>query len=176
MKIHSDVLTYQDFHAAILALPGVTATEVQEAGSRSRARSFHVMLSGTSPFRTMNKEHQAATWDEWGFFLAHLYSVDGYAYCGKHSYQSAAHFHWVTGDRFKTLTPLAQHRRHVWEPRELVEQGFASTHGYAESRCDCGAVQRWFIGDGRWDTARDVLVPAGSGLDQFGRPILRAVV
>lgn len=72
-------------------------------------------------------------------------------HCGKNSYQSAEHFHWMTDDRFRYLTPNAQHRRHIWEPLELVEPGFAKSHGYAESRCrDCEAVQRWPLYGNTW--------------------------
>jgi hypothetical protein len=72
MKIHTDNLGRADIlNAADDA--GVIVTALYARGSRSRDHAFDVYLSGTSPHRTQRGEGPAATWDEWGKFLAILF-------------------------------------------------------------------------------------------------------
>ena len=158
MKIHTDILSYEAIRSATVTAGAVYTVNLERVGSKSRDHAFKLALTGTSGRPANFREHEAATWDEWGMVLAYLYSIDPAMHCGKHSYQSAAHFHWVTGDRFKTLTPPLQHKLHRWEPRELSEPGFVARHGYSEGECKCGSVQRWVIGQSFWDTDLDKLV------------------
>jgi hypothetical protein len=66
-----------------------------------------------------------------------LFDVDPLAHCGKNGYQSAEHYHWTTGNRFRALWPQWQHKRHKWIP-----QGSVATGAYYVYACDCGATQR----------------------------------
>jgi hypothetical protein len=140
MKIHSNILQRRDFHKAAFEA-GVTVIELEVQGSRSRSHAFHFSLTGSSPFnRGFGAEGKAATWDEWGIFLAELFVIDPNAHCGKNSYQSEDHFNWVTGNRFKSLVPNDQHTRHRWG---LGQPSASGT--YSVAQCECGAIHRWFI-------------------------------
>ena len=120
MKIHSDVFALSDIHDATRAagMRGVHAQVIQR-GSRTRARSFDVKLSGTST-RLQNPgtgprddiEH-AATWDEWGMFINALFVLDAHAVIGQ--YPNQAIFDEVTGGRFESLTAPFQHPNHRFE-------------------------------------------------------------
>lgn len=129
MKLHSDILTMTDIAVATRAhgMTGVYA-DTEFAGSRSREFAFVVHLTGTSSRRpnggTRGADHSddyAATWDEWGMFLAALYRVDPQMLAGgsagRPTYASAEAFHAATGDRFETLTAPYQHGAggHQWE-------------------------------------------------------------
>lgn len=149
MRIHSDVLATPEFRQAAY-LAGVDLIEFDESGSRSRARAFKFSLSGSSPYQrgfgaSKNGEH-AATWDEWGIFLAVLFGFDPNAHCGKNSYLSAEHFHWVTGNRFETLSVDDQHKSHIWGYGQP-----SATGTYSVSNCACGAIRRWILRPYTWD-------------------------
>lgn len=137
MRIHTDKLSALDIYAAANFSAAVRVAEVTEHGSRTRERAFRFYLLGSSSFRPNQRDYDpddyAATWDEWGIVIGHLFSQDPAAHFGRHSYRSAEDFHYKTGHRFVPgfITPDMQHKRHKWEP------------DYARSfYCDCGAVQR----------------------------------
>jgi hypothetical protein len=146
MRIHSDILTWADMYNAARKA-GVVIEDLDRHASRSRATAFVFYLSGSSNYMSNNRDHKAATWDEWGMFLAHLFSVDPQAHSGKNSYQSAEHFHWTTGNRFENLTPAYQHKRHNWG------MGHACVTGsYSTAECnDCEAIQRWVLRPHTWE-------------------------
>lgn len=109
-------------------------------GSRSRDHAFDVILSSHNGRQAgWGLDYQAATWDEWGIFLAYIFDADPDAVCW--AYKSADDFHWQTGDRFRTLTRDQQCKRHKWGlGRPNV------THSYSVSECrKCGAVRRWSL-------------------------------
>lgn len=142
MRLHSDTITHRDFiHAAHTAR--VAVVDLSTHGSRSRDHAFKFTLSGTGAQTSQwgSSDHRCATWDEWGIFLAHLFDVDPIAHTGKNSYLSGQHYHWVTGDRFRTLTPEYQHKRHRWESRRMFDPDFRDS-GYHELWCACRAIQR----------------------------------
>jgi len=140
MRIHTDIITRGGIPGA-----GVAAglyphnLDVSEHGSRTHARAFEVHLTGTSHRRPNNRgtsDDYAATWDEWGMFLADLYRLDPGMMCGnaKHpTYCDADDFDYQTAGRFDTLTPADQHRDH----------GFRYAGVSCEQACGCGAVRRW---------------------------------
>lgn len=141
-----------------LALPGVDV-DVTARGSRSHARSLDVYLTGTSSRRPNNRgngDDYAATWDEWGMFLARLFAADPDMVAGTVAnpiYACAAHFHWATGSRFYSLTPDKQHRNHRWE-----YGGEAIAGGFTVSGCTCGpnpcgAYRRTLPYGGSWTTS-----------------------
>jgi hypothetical protein len=138
MRLHTD-----DLHPLLLrkaaTLAGVTFTKFEQRGSRSRERAFDVILSGSSSRnQNMGGQDKAATWDEWGIFLATLYTVDPAMTAGQ-NYECADHFHWVTGDRYRTLTLAEQHANHKWE-----FSGETATGAYMVHECGkCGAIRRF---------------------------------
>lgn len=143
MKIHSNHLGPTDLRNAA-ERAGVTLTRMVPRGSQSHAHSWDILLSGNGPRRSQyggDQEAPAATWDEWGMFLAELYRRDPEALCGTRSYPTyanAAHFSWITDNRFDDLKPDDQHRLHRWE-----FQGLSVTGSYALKRCRlCPAVVR----------------------------------
>lgn len=123
MRIHTDTLTYRDFFQAQETVKVQTGAPVffhgEESlpryGSRSRRQAFVVKLAsdGTLTRRRVNygtARHSdrfdrpySATWDQWGWFLAHLFTVDPNAVAGP--YNGAADFHEQTyGDYARNLT------------------------------------------------------------------------
>lgn len=120
MRIHSDILTETDIErsTSAMGMRGVYTEKLETRGSRSRARSFDVKLSGrsgrwtnsgTSGAETGNR---AATWDEWGMFIGALFAIDPLAIIGM--YPDGKTFHEVTFDRFTALTGPYQHGNHKW--------------------------------------------------------------
>lgn len=141
MHIHTDTITTTDVHRAVIDIPEVYV-DVTEHGSRSRARKLDVTLSaeprkGRRP-RNSNREatgDAAATWDEWGVFLAHLYDIDPDMTCW--AYENAEHFHWATAGRFANGGPDVRHDQHKW-----VLEGTVITGTYFTRACSCGARRR----------------------------------
>lgn len=145
MRIHSDTLTRNDL-ADAATRAGVTFYRFETRGSRSRARAHDVILEGTGRTGTrygQNTDMIAATWDEWGIFLAELFRRDPGMTIPR-VYEDAEQFRWATGGRFDELTPAEQHIRHKWE-----RDGFSAGNGYGVSECKCGAVHRWLY-RGTW--------------------------
>lgn len=140
MRIHSDNLTSSDIGAAAQAARIMVVTNDQK-GSRSRDHAFEFSFSGSgahrSQWRAMN--HRAATWDEWGIALAHLFTVDPDAIVPQ-VYESAEHFHWATGNRFSALLPADQHLRHNWLSGDAGGRSVTGT--YVVQSCKCGAITR----------------------------------
>jgi hypothetical protein len=81
MRLHSDIITARDIHAAT---PADVAADVSQHGSRSRARAFEVSLEGLGGRHTRKKNsgnrgagyEYAASWDDWGVWLARLFEID----------------------------------------------------------------------------------------------------
>lgn len=155
MRVHSDRLTVNDFYAAARRA-GITVVACNEHGSRSRERAFEIAFSGSgvSGGQWGGGGYKSATWDEWGIALGWLFNVDPAMHCGKNSYQSAEHFHWLTGRRFVNLDPSEQHYRHRWGNRTVHGDGL-----WASVQCSCGAEQRWPLSPSRdWPTLRALIV------------------
>lgn len=138
MRIHSDVLGYADIHQAAQGA-GATVLDLTRHDSRTREHAFNFYLTGSGLRKGgySTSDEPAATWDEWGIVFAQLFAVDPRAHCGKHGYQCAEHFHWMTGSRFESLLPMSQHKRHRWQSR-----GYSMTGTYVLLECACGAVHR----------------------------------
>lgn len=156
MRIHTDKLD-TDMRAFREAreLASVGIERLTLHGSQSRARAFDFLLSGNG--RTGEQygnsgnygatQYKAATWDEWGIFLNHLFDVDPDARVAK-VYEGAEHFHWVTGDRYRTLTPADQHVRHNWLSGDAG--GRSATGSYHVQSCKCGAIVRRMVHGHGW--------------------------
>ena len=114
MKIHSDVITSQNISEATRAagMRGVYEEHTTH-GSRQRARSFNVKLTGNStrrqnPGTSADRDVDfAATWDEWGMFIQALFVIDPEAIIGQYKDYDAFQLH--TADRFENLTAPYSH-------------------------------------------------------------------
>jgi hypothetical protein len=96
MRIHTSA-TMADVQMAG-AVARVTFTVLTEHRSRSRDRAFEVILSGESRRRQNGGSEYAATWDQWGVFLARLFTVDPRMHCW--AYRDAEDFARKTDGRF----------------------------------------------------------------------------
>lgn len=154
MRLHTDKVTPEDLTDAARAA-NVGLERSTRHGSRSRNHAFDVVLSGSgnSGGRYGQFYFKAATWDEWGIFLAHLYRVDPEMIAGpyKHNHEDEYEsFDFLTGDRYSDLRPADQHKRHKWRPtfntptnRNLTYCFVPNTvRSYSEFECRCGAVMR----------------------------------
>lgn len=169
MRIHTQLGRLAITRAAQYA--GVGFHRLERHGSRTHARAYDVILtgSGRNGGHFGSVDGRAATWDEWGMFLAALYRRDPETRCaGAGSYESAEHFVWSTGGRYETLAPAEQHRRHTW--RYSADEPSPST--YIVHSCTCGAVRRWLSGRVRFadvitDTARAPVRRTGAELRAY---------
>jgi hypothetical protein len=84
MKIHTDRLTASDIYSAALTAR-VDVIDLEESGSKSHERKFSFRLEGESNRRPnfgtarvdrFDRPERAATWDQWGVFLAILFYTD----------------------------------------------------------------------------------------------------
>lgn len=121
MRIHTK-LGYPTLYDAA-AKARVTMEKSDLHGSRSHDRAFEIILSGSSNRYTNPGTSgrwpniHAATWDEWGIFLGHLFLLDPAIKCW--AYDGAEDFHLKTNWRFDYseggLAWEDQHSNHQWE-------------------------------------------------------------
>lgn len=132
MRIHSDTLTAIQIHSLVPVTAYVG--KLSRHGSRKRDHAFEVNLggSGKTGGQWGQQNGKAATWDEWGMFLAALYEADPEAVTPY--YTDADDFHHVTGDRFRTLTPDEQHKQHRWEYQVNLGDHGSSYHACKGSK------------------------------------------
>ena len=117
MLIHADVLFASHFWHAIdhtgLGKDGVSVEVDNPTGSRTHRQKFKVSLYATpKPGRRRKRNMQhikqdpddvvAATYDEWGFFIAHLFNCEPGARIG--AYKDADDFHTQTHGAFRLQT------------------------------------------------------------------------
>lgn len=114
MKIHSNVLTREDIIHAARNIAHCDITDLSERGSRSHKNRWDIKLSGDSLYNQNFGDSKAATWDQWGIFLAYLFRLDPTVKTDM--YSDVNNFHWITGERFISLTYPEQHKRHKWIP------------------------------------------------------------
>jgi hypothetical protein len=131
MRIHSSTLTHTDLQNAA-RVAGVSFERLTTHGSRIRHGAYDVLLTGSGTTRGNSGTHgaayhKAATWDEWGIFLNHLFEEDPEAVV-RNIYHGRRDFHECTGGRYRTLKPSEQHLRHRW------------TWDHGTGECKCGAV------------------------------------
>jgi hypothetical protein len=137
MRLHTNLITRHDLSAAARAT-GVILRDVTEHGSRSHDHAFNFYLEGDSNHQSNGRDHKAATWDQWGMFIANLYRVDYQATFGpaKTGYRDASDFHWQTGERFKGYVLPNSHRQHKW------------VYDYQNARPLGGVTQHYCNGEG----------------------------
>jgi hypothetical protein len=100
---------------------------------------YDVALSGSGPGASKHRilAVPMATFDETGMFHARLFDRDPNA--ATDWYRTGALFHWLTVDRYRTLTPAGQHPEHKWE-----YGGISDGRTYTLHLCQCGAaLRRW---------------------------------
>jgi hypothetical protein len=114
MRIHSDTLTAEHFEAARqfasaqTDLGTVYLGECQLRASRTRRYAFEVKLEGDGSKRRRNNHSNtgfAASYDQWGWFLAYLFSIDADAKAGP--YDGVTDFDEQTGSQFTSWTIAA---------------------------------------------------------------------
>lgn len=123
MRIHTDSLDIGDIEAALSrANRGVQAVYLDGCtrfGSRSRARAYEVVLRArdgrdrygkvrtwpnSGSYGAETGEGKAATYDEWGHFLAEVFVADPEAIAGY--YKSAADFEDKTRGKYKPVESI----------------------------------------------------------------------
>jgi len=116
MDLHTDNILSGDLYAAAREA-GVTIESAGLHGSRSHDHKWSIYLSGSSNRYSNGRDHKAATWDEWGVFMAALYRVEAAARWGTKSfgYADAWDFHQKTQDRFSHGAPQDMHTQHKWQ-------------------------------------------------------------
>lgn len=122
---------------------GATIEVLTEHSTRSGSdfdHSFNVLLSGNSRRRAMHKEYPAATWDQWGVFIATLFDDDPTAKIGIYSWEGD--FHFKTMGRFDELerddVPLDHD--HKWKYAGIPYHQTCQRLINGET---CDAWQRW---------------------------------
>lgn len=143
MRIHANTLTSAEIYKAAKEAR-VEVEHLTEHGSRKRAHAFEVKLSGESRRRPNNGGAHgdvfAATWDQWGVFLACLFDLDDEvtiptAYTDRDSfnYRTNARFTKVSGGR-DSHWPTDAHGDHTFR--------FQGVSG-SQSCTKCSALHRW---------------------------------
>ena len=135
MRVHSDTLTHADLLDA--ARISRTALSVTAHGSRKRDHAFNVTLRGESKRRPNTgsygaADEYAATWDQWGVFIAHLFELDHSAEMTY--YKDAGDFHYRTASRFDGGWPDDAHGDHRFKYDGIP---------YEQKCVKCSAVIRW---------------------------------
>lgn len=108
MRIHTDTLTAQDLYQASGPLHDVIVDRCERHGSRSRDHAFEVALEGYGDRHTRNRNFsyqkgygKAATYDDWGYWLAELFRRDPRMIAGP--YNGATDFHTQTSWKYEPL-------------------------------------------------------------------------
>lgn len=99
MRIHTTAAITPRIIANEASAARATAYEIHRSGSRSHAVAYDVHLEGSNPRRAQHdRDRFAATYDQWGHFLAGLYRIDPTMKAG--SYQNVEHFNAMTNHAF----------------------------------------------------------------------------
>lgn len=145
MIIHTTASADTLYHAARVAR--VDFDRFTERGSRTHTRAFDVTLTGESArlpnggrsggYRYGADNAHAATWDQWGVFLAAIFDADPAAKMTY--YKDKADFHWQTSDRFDTDEndgwPKDAHGDHAWEAVGRIVTGRGDAYAQRCKRC-----------------------------------------
>lgn len=140
MRIHTNsAVTYSVIHEAAKAA-NATLESSDIKGSRSHDQAWEIALTGESRRRPnfgKNSDSYAATWDQWGVFLAAIFAVDSEAKCW--AYENRDDFDWKTGDRFDGNSfPADYHGDHKFD---FV--GILVTNVSLQRCRKCSATKRW---------------------------------
>lgn len=143
MRIHANNLTTSEIYKAA-RIARVEIEHLTEHGSRKRAHAFEVKLSGESRRRPNNNGAHgdvfAATWDQWGVFLAYLFDADNEitiptAYVDRENFQFKTDARFVKiGGGWDNYWPADAHGDHTFRYAGIP---------YTQSCTKCSAIQRW---------------------------------
>lgn len=99
MKVHSNrKISKFEFEAA--CPQGVFISSFETAGSRLSDYAWEIRLSGSNPsMQQGGTGFHAATWDEWGLWIAEVFKLDPLAVIGP--YKGQGEFHRITKDKFR---------------------------------------------------------------------------
>lgn len=87
---------------------------IREFTPKAFQSGYEVFLTGSSPYNAAHQSHQgyqyekAATWDEWGVFIAFLYDIDPAAQIG----------HYTGRENFRQVTRAEVERIATWHDPE----------------------------------------------------------
>lgn len=153
MRIHSNKLQYSDLWEAAQAAR--VDMDMTRHGSRSHEYAFNVKLTGESKRRPNSGKRGAgddfaATWDQWGVFIAILFDKD--PSIKMTHYENRHDFHVMTNNRFLPYNGKdAGGHDHV--PADLDLYWPADAHGDhrfewegvpRQRKCKkCSATQNW---------------------------------
>ena len=135
MRLHTNVIDYLHLLAAA-SVSEVGMDTYTEHRSTIRTRAFEIHLVGTEAHHSARRpnsgryghdgrEVYAATWDQWGVFLRHLFEIDPTMVCGSPTrpvYGSLTAFTLATDGRFRVnaggaaMFPRDEHGDHHWQP------------------------------------------------------------
>lgn len=143
MRIHANTLTTSEIYKAA-RIARVEVEHLTEHGSRKRAHAFEVKLSGESRRRPNNNGAHgdvfAATWDQWGVFLACLFDADNEITIPS-AYEDRENFQFKTDARFVKIGggwdnywPADAHGDHTFRYAGIP---------YTQSCTKCSATYRW---------------------------------
>jgi hypothetical protein len=163
MRLHSNVITPQQILDALSAeqamgriAPSVRFKVRTQHGSQSHARAYEIQLEATAQVKGDGRRAgnsgsygamdgsngYAATYDEWGWLMAHLYSIDPDAVWGsvKHpQYANRDHFDHITGLTYNPailLTFLDTPTPDGGDPYPYVAPGSSRVGRYGANRHD----------------------------------------
>lgn len=122
MKIHTNTLDMPDLVEAS-HIARVDFSRIDRKGSQTHERAFDVILTGESNKMQNGGREKAATWDQWGVFLAVLFDKD--PSMTTTYYADADAFARKTADRFGAFDdvrrfvaigwPNDSHGDHQWD-------------------------------------------------------------
>lgn len=152
MRIHLNLgyVEARDTVSAACRAASVYPERLTTHKSRTHQIAVDVILSGESPHRINSAEfghEQAATWDQWGIFLAAIYAVDPTA--KSWAYADAAAFHSQTGHRFNlerdnpvdSIThPDYRRTSHRWSVDREAPYPVWRCKGHGKDNPTCSAV------------------------------------
>jgi hypothetical protein len=181
MRINgSERLTLATIDAAGLAARTGAGSETGVAecyarNSRSSVTGWDVYLRGSMPRRGRagNADYPAASWDEWGIFLAHLFATDpGMSVPGV--YPDAYAFDTVTGGRFgagsydgpaPTYEALSPAEIRASGPLDVDAPHTRNAHRFSDyARLVTGVIQHRCSKEGCTAVRRPVPAPAGADM------------
>lgn len=132
MRIHGSHIKTGDIYAAA-ELARVTLDKTTMHNSRSRGQAFDITLSGESRRHQNGGPNKAATWDQWGVFLAYLFEHDTTLTIPR-VYEDVDQFNYRTDFRFEDGWPNDAHGDHTFRYSGTPRQQECSK---------CTAVTMW---------------------------------
>ncbi len=82
MKVWSDTLSTDDIRHATAGTGAWVAELSRIDNPRTRAHGWNIYLEGSSPYRSQATGGKAATWDQWGLWMARVFELDSDARIG----------------------------------------------------------------------------------------------